>query len=318
MNLPSLIVHADWGTDPRKRWQGTANLTAGGRYRVNAAEPVGDTATWLDRLRQRAGADGAILLGLDLPLGVPLAWAERAGIDDFAALLPELGSGPWSDLYQPAETATEIRLRRPFYPQRPGGTRRQHLVDGLGLEDSNQLFRVCDRATDTRAAASPLFWTLGAKQVGKAAITAWRDVLGPALRERDDVALWPFAGSLDDLLQDGRIVIAETYPAEFYSHFALDFPRGPDGKRGKRVRASRAGVAAPLLAWAASNQIGLAPDLEAALRDGFGPKPSGEDPFDATVGVLGMLNVVLGNRPAGEPDDPVLRHIEGWILGQTG
>jgi hypothetical protein len=29
-----------------------------------------------------------------------------------------------------------------------------------------------------------------------------------------------------------------------------------------------------------------------------------------------MLGVVLGRRPAGEPADPEIRRIEGWILGQ--
>ncbi len=316
MHQSALIVHADWGINPRKRWVTAARRTADGRYQVGAPELVGDTATWLDRLRQAAGPEGSVLLGLDLPLGVPTAWAKRAGVDRFTSLLPELGRGDWADFYRPAEHPDEISLQRPFYPQRPGGTSRQQLVDGLGLSNADQLFRVCDRATDTRSAASPLFWTLGAKQVGKAAISAWRDLLGPALRERNDVVLWPFEGTLDALLQDARIVVAESYPAEFYNHFALSFPAGPDGKRGKRVQASRAGVAPPLLAWAAENEIELAPKLEAALRDGFGPKPSGEDPFDATVGVLGMLNVLLGNRAPGEPTDPTVRHVEGWILGQ--
>jgi hypothetical protein len=30
-----------------------------------------------------------------------------------------------------------------------------------------------------------------------------------------------------------------------------------------------------------------------------------------------MLNVVRGARPSGEPDDPVVHRIEGWILGQS-
>ncbi len=110
---------------------------------------------------------------------MPVAYAERAGIDDFATLLPELGRGKWADFYRPAEHRDEIDLQRPFYPQRPGGTKQQHLLDGLGLSDIDQLYRVCDRATDTRGAASPLFWTLGAKQVGKAAISAWRDLARP-------------------------------------------------------------------------------------------------------------------------------------------
>ena len=40
-----------------------------------------------------------------------------------------------------------------------------------------------------------------------------------------------------------------------------------------------------------------------------------DDRFDALVGLLGMLSVVLGNRPDGAPGDEPTR-IEGWILGQ--
>ncbi len=141
-------------------------------------------------------------------------------------------------------------------------------------------------------------------------------MLGPALRERDDVALWPFEGTLDALLADGRIVVAESYPGEFYTHFEMSFPPGPDGKRGKRVQASRAAASRPLLDWAAVHDIALAPELRDSLQDGFGPHAAGEDAFDAVVGVFGMLNVALGTRPPGEPDDARLRRVEGWILGQ--
>lgn len=51
-----------------------------------------------------------------------------------------------------------------------------------------------------RNAACPLFWTLGANQVGKGAIIGWRDVLSPALHDDKGVFLWLFDGFLDDLL----------------------------------------------------------------------------------------------------------------------
>jgi hypothetical protein len=59
----------------------------------------------------------------------------------------------------------------------------------------------------------------------------------------------------------------------------------------------------------------LAPALAADITDGFGPRSSADDPFDAVVGMFGMLNVVRGARPSGEPNDPVVRRVEGWILG---
>jgi hypothetical protein len=44
--------------------------------------------------------------------------------------------------------------------------------------------------------------------------------------------------------------------------------------------------------------------------------PDSDDPFDAAVGLLGMLNVVLGYRPAGDAQAEIIRRVEGWILGQ--
>jgi len=61
--------------------------------------------------------------------------------------------------------------------------------------------------------------------------------------------------------------------------------------------------------------VQLSAALAGDIRDGFGDSPDGEDRFDATVGLFGMLNVIFGHRLSGEPPDPVVRQIEGWILG---
>ena len=53
------------------------------------------------------------------------------------------------------------------------------------------------------------------------------------------------------------------------------------------------------------------------IEEGFGDSPNGEDAFDATVGLFGMLNVVLGRRTPGDPDDERVRNVEGWMLGQA-
>jgi len=211
-------------------------------------------------------------------------------------------------------------LRRPFYSQfsrRKGEARLSHLLDGLGLEASD-LRRRCEQARPGRRAASPLFWTVGGQQVGKAAISGWKDVLGPALCSGLDVAVWPFSGSLFKLFRPGRMVIAETYPAEFYTHLGVRFSANRHGeKSGKRVQQDRAANAPVLFAWTRAAHVRLAPALRAELQDGFGASADGEDRFDATVGLLGMLNVVLKRRSPGEPNDEVVHRIEGWILGQA-
>lgn len=182
------------------------------------------------------------------------------------------------------------------------------------LQDMNDLRRRCDFARPGRKAAAPLFWTLGAQQVGKAAISGWRDMLTPAVQNPAlDVALWPFAGALTTLLETRKIVVAETYPAECYTHVGLEFGSG----QSKRKQADRAENGRRMVAWADNHDVILTPHLEEALVDGFGTGGDGEDPFDAVVGLLGMIIVVQKGRPAGVPTDPAIRRVEGWILGQV-
>ena len=150
---------------------------------------------------------------------------------------------------------------------------------------------------------------MGAQQVGKAAISGWRDVFGPALGNGMDVAIWPFAGPLDALLARGGLVVAESYPAEFYGHLAILFPRAAGGKRRQNARAANA---KSLLTWAAANPVVLGEALEAALRNGFGAAADGEDRFDAVVGLFGMLNILFSHRQAGEPDDRAARRGGEW------
>lgn len=311
--LPQLIIHADWSVSPTKRWQAKATRSSDGAYYLHAPEPVGETATWLERLRIEAGSAG-VFLGVDFPIGLPLAYAERAGITDFLDLLPALGEGKWDEFYQVAVEPRQIGLRRPFYPARPGGTRQQHLLDGLGVNHINDLRRVCDLGHAGRRAAAPIFWTMGAQQVGKAAITGWREVLGPALRAGAAVTIWPFAGQLDVLLAHSGIVVAESYPAEFYGHLEVAYTLDSGGKRRQAARAANA---APLMAWAKATPVTCSAELVAAIGDGFGDAAEAEDRFDAVTGLMGMLNVLFGNRPAGEPGDERVRRVEGWILGQT-
>ena len=319
--LPAVVAHADWSIDSAKRWVAVALRDGTQGYRALPPRPVGEPSGFLDVLASLAGTEGSLFLGFDFPLGLPSSYAERAGIDEFRTLLPHLGRGRWRDFFSVAEKASEISLTRPFFPQRPGRrgeVSRRQLLDGLGMAEAAGLLRLCDHPAGPRPAASPLFWTLGAKQVGKAAITGWRDLLIPALNAGRDLAIWPFDGPLDRLLAEHRVVVAETYPAEVYGHLGLPFGQVGRGRRGsKRVQADRAANAAALLDHACALDVALAPPLSEAIETGFGPSPDGEDPFDSTVGLLGMLNMLRGGRSPGEPRDPRITAVEGWILGQT-
>jgi hypothetical protein len=312
MIKPALVVHADWSIHEQKRWLCMATLIEDGQYVVQMPRPVGDIHTLLPRLKEKAR--GPFFLGVDFPLGLPLAYARQVGVTDFVALLPQLGRGKWGPFYEVAERKEEIGLYRPFYPFRPGGTSQAHLLEGLNVSHVNALRRRCDRARPGRKAAAPLFWTLGAQQVGKAAIVGWRDMLAPAHCDpRLDMALWPFSGKLAALLETRQIVVAETYPAECYLHLNIAF--GP--QQSKYRREDRAEKGKQLVSWAAKHTLLLSAALTTALQDGFATSKEGDDLFDAVAGLLGMINVLQGGRPAGEPADPEVRLTEGWILGQV-
>ena len=302
------IVHADWSVNPKRRWLVRIERQ-GDSWQVHAPELVGDLSTLLDRITAKAQG-GKSLLGLDLPIGAPRFWAKKAQIEEFLPLLKALGNPPWEDFYNPALTIAEIGPRHPFYPARPGGTKQAHLVQGLGADSMDDLCRRVDFNAEGKRAATPLFWTLGAAQVGKAALSFWRQVLQPALLAPSPPAVWPFDGTLSDLTSQNSLTICETYPAEVYGWFGLDVRLSGKAKTKQQHRAEDADA---LLAAGRKLDALFQPEAQAVIRQGF---PMGDDAFDAMVGALGMLQVVQGMRAPGTPDDPKVHAIEGWILGR--
>jgi hypothetical protein len=300
-----IAAHADWSTDPRKRWVSIARRGAEG-WRADAPVPVGDPAGLAAGLIAEAVP---VAIGLDLPLGVPRGFAQGRAEDGFVAFLRGLAGRP--GFFSVAATLEEVSHDRPFYPARgvKGMTRAGHAA-ALGLNDARALSRLCDRATALRPAGAPVFWTLGANQSGKAAIAAWRDWLAPELAGGAPYRLWPFEGGIHALLAPGCAVLAEVYPAEALRHCALVL-RG-----SKRVQRDRAAIADALLAAMDTRRVVPCPALRAMVADGFGTDAAGEDRFDSVIGLLGLIGVLDGARADFVPDDEAVRRWEGWVLGQ--
>ncbi|PWS33990.1 hypothetical protein DFH01_27005 [Falsiroseomonas bella] len=301
-----IAAHADWSIDPRKRWIALARRGADG-WRAEAPRLVGDTAVLLPGLM----AEGApVALGLDLPLGVPRGWAAQRSERDFPAMLRGLAGD--ADFFSVSATLAEVSPARPFYPARgvKGMTRAAHAA-ALGLASARDLSRLCDRATATRPAGAPVFWTLGANQSGKAAIAAWRDWLAPALAAGAPVSLWPFEGGLHGLLAPGRVAVAEVYPAEALRQLGLKL------SGSKRAQAPRIALAETLRAAMARLRVYASRDLARMIADGFGADAAGEDRLDCVLGLLALIAVLDGAREDVVPEDPWIRRWEGWVLGQS-
>jgi hypothetical protein len=302
------LIHADWSTNPSKRWIAAADRTAHG-WQVAPPQLAPCAAEFIDRW---LFAGRTVLAGFDFPIGVPIAFGSRTGFADFSEALSGFGTGEWKDFFSVADRPEDISLRRPFYPRTSiQGRSRSDLLNALGFERFDELLRTCERkTTEGRRAACPLFWTLGGNQVGKAAIDGWRSIIQPAVLR--GARLWPFEGRLHELSSSPGCVLCETYPQEAYSHLDVQFR----AHGSKRVQEDRRSAGTAMIAWAKRHDIDFTSELSKELIDGFGPSKSGEDPFDAVVGLLSMIAVVDGRRDEGSgfTEDEIAW--EGWILGQ--
>ncbi|MFN7931749.1 MAG: hypothetical protein U0R19_00405 [Bryobacteraceae bacterium] len=261
------IAAADWSIDPHKRW--VCECVDG---LVSAPRRVHDAAGLLS-------GDGPAVVGFDFPIGMPAAYCRAAGFSHFFECL----NIDWTPSNRPS-------LAQPFFPH-PPNRKMPELEAALGMKRDAWL-RECDR----RAKAGPLFWLVGAKQVGRAAISGWKEVL----RVRPEGwKIWPFEAV--DAQRDKWV--AEIYPA-------LGYP----SNFGKRDPARRRAYASELILRAERLRLRLTEDLKTSVREGFGPRPEGEDPFDAFVGLLGMVE---SSQQVPFPDAPVdaeVRQLEGWIM----
>lgn len=70
-----------------------------------------------------------------------------------------------------------------------------------------------------------------------------------------------------------------------------------------------------MINWSERNGVELTHEARDQLKAGFGPSSSGEDPFDAMVGLLSMIEVVDGRRSEGFRGNRDGDEWEGWILG---
>ena len=214
-----IIFHSDWSVSPKKRWVACAEWSE--NWTVTHIAPVGPTQKFVFDLL-KAAKTHKVLAGFDFPIGLPRSYGAKTGEDDFASFLAAIGTGRWSQFADISKTAEDVSIYRPFYPAGSlGGVTQAALVNGHGETSFDDLRRQCERVTDKRRAACPIFWTLGGNQVGRGALSGWVEVVKPA--QKGGASIWPFDGTLENLSVNPGLVIAETYPAEAYGHVGVRF-----------------------------------------------------------------------------------------------
>lgn len=299
------LVHSDWSVDPHKRWTATAER-AGSDWRVVSLQETLPSTEFLNLLFD---CSFRTLAGFDFAVGLPQVYLDKIEMD-FLKLLTVIGDRPWHEFSSVAISSDQISIHRPFYPKSSRrGSRRADLVKGLAVDLFVNLLRTCERKTSSRRAASPMFWTLGGNQVGKAALSGWEEILKPA-RKRG-ARIWPFDGQFE-MLATSPLTVAETYPTEAYRHVGIDLKPG----MSKRSQIHRKLAGASIIPRCRNSCIELTEDIQARITDGFGEQSSGEDAFDALAGLLSMMEVADGRRAASPPTNLAVQKQEGWILGQ--
>ncbi|MFC0813051.1 hypothetical protein ACFHYO_13150 [Paracoccus panacisoli] len=296
-----ILVHSDWGALPAARWSAVA-ARAGDGWRVVLLEPAGDLAVRLPAL----SATGRVLAGFDFPIGVPASYGALTGLDGFEDLLARIGRGAWADWGLVCQEAGQIAIHRPFYPQTGGvkGTvKKAHLETGLGLTLAD-LRRGCEAG-----GGEILFWTLGPKSVGKAAIHGLESTVQPLCAE--GARLWPFHGTLADLAST-RLVLAETYPALSYA--SICGTKMVD--KGNALSLRR--LTDKVMESCARLGVELPDPVAARITAGFevsaGSAKANSDEFDALIGLLGMIEALGRPEVITHEPGPDAVHWEGWML----
>ena len=269
---------------PIYRWDAESNRVS----RVTM-EP-GHTA--LDTFRAALDAcdeQSQILVAADLPIGVPSepsdVYADLAQ-PTFLNWLDAIADRCQGDCWRNKLIAGGVEQRSPDQPfvslgkgQKRGGW------DGK-------------RRCDVIANAESLYAVdHGPKQVGKAALQFWFDVMIPMRADfPQQTAIWPFQD-----VTDAKIVFAECYPALCQRMLF-------DGNVSKRNAVS---VANALNDLADDSNYRTIADLSTWIH-----AASSEDEFDMFVTAVAISDWVRGNESIFKaPDTTNVRTLEGWILG---
>lgn len=262
---------------------------------------------------------GSVMVLIDVAIGLPLSLftvmrdsCKRTGVDHFINFLRTQPSGEWL-----CETRWHAQwsVRTP-YIHVPKGSGSLMNFKKKAAELGVCFHRAIDRKTGGR---SPLILSGIPGTVGSGSRDVIRALGG---LDTDKVAIWPFDGTLAELLGSGRVVLGETYPRALYGHTLLDVPAGQRcllalGKTKSDIRAAAVAVL-ERLQWHRRLKVALDKELLEQAR-------SNEDDFDGYLSALGILRLLLEHVSLEdetlrsrmyEPGQPLLDSIaEGGMLG---
>ena len=222
---------------------------------------------------------------MDLVLGIPRPyWREVSVVERWRrtkTFLDWLGTlGGEDTFWQEVRSAEDWNVLQPFFAV-PGGA---GSMTAFHTKAGYSLFR----KPDLRCQANPPFCVSGIPgTVGSGTRALWQE-LSPMLAEWRDFRVWPFEGSLDQLLTNSTIVIAEGYPGIAYTAALRESLPARRLKVAKTKRQQREAALGLLTnaTWVTNHSVAIH-DLDEALAS--------EDDFDALMSAAGLLRCVLAH-----------------------
>ncbi len=293
----STLICADWGKARSKRVAYVADIAARSIRRLHAP------TTFAGLLANAQGRSGSVVLGFDVPLGLPMSLLKgKHGLLSEASFIELLDArGADTTFFTPVTTPAAWSPKTPFFVVPRGGkalfTQR---AQAFGVE----LRRDIDKQTKGNA----LFITSGIPgTVGSSVVSLWPEIAA-ARRAGERFSLWPFDGPLHHLTAGPGVVVAEIYPRAAYATALTDgtpATRAPLGlsKTDPRTRSSALDELRQAT-WIKSLGVTLH-DMPDALAS--------EDAFDAMFTAAALLRCELEGMPHhAQLASPT---IEGGILG---
>jgi hypothetical protein len=303
------IICADWGKPVSKRAVYVADIGTHSIRRLRS--DAGWSVTEILAISEQLSSRGPVLVGFDVPFGVPHSYFSSARtvlgwgpLDTFVDFLHSASRTP--NFFESTSSADNWRVEQPFFAV-PSGEGSLAAFRNAAARQGVELLRRVDRATKAKS----LFITSGIPgSVGSAAASLWQEIA--RLREKGrKFRMWPFEGDIGALLRNNPITFAEVYPRAAYSTALLE--GSPTHRPPLALAKTDANVRYSAIetlmnsSWVRLHEVRIENLDEARMS---------EDDFDACVTAAALLRCQLEALPL-YPDDFIDR-IEGGILGTGG
>jgi hypothetical protein len=206
------IICADWGKEEKKRAVYEAIVADRLVRRV-----ASDVRTVSALLGYAAGLGAGILVAFDAPLGVPESFIEAVRKTSTVPRIDGFVDWLLAASLDHCKKAHDWSLSAPFF-QVPAGDGALGRFEAAAKRYGVELRRRIEKQTGGKS----VFITAGLPgSVGSAARDIWQGLVA-ARKQGTPFSLWPFEGTLDELLLGGAPVVAEIYPRAAYSTALVD------------------------------------------------------------------------------------------------